>query len=494
MANLEPVKNPEVKFKQLFINNEFVDAASGKKFPVVNPTTEEVICEVAEGDKEDVDKAVKAARAAFEVGSQWRHMDASQRGRLLSKLADLIERDKAYLASLETVDNGKSFMAAVYDMSAVVNVLRYYAGWADKVVGQTIPSDGGFFTYTRLEPIGVCGAIIPWNFPMMMFGWKIGPALACGNTVVLKPAEQTPLTALYTASLIREAGFPAGVVNVVTGYGPTAGAGISGHQDVDKVAFTGSTEVGRLIMEAAAKSNLKRVSLELGGKSPLIIMPDADLDEAAAIAIHGVYLNAGQCCCAASRTYVHEDIYDAFIAKCKEIATKRVVGDPFAQNTEQGPQVDKEQFDKVLGYIESGKQQGAKLECGGSRHGSKGYFIQPTIFSNVSEDMKIAQEEIFGPVQSIIKFKELKDAIERANKTNYGLAAGILSKDINTALTTAHALRAGTIWVNTFMMGGGVQVPFGGYKQSGIGRELGEYALHEYTEVKSVIVKLPIKL
>jgi len=492
--SLQPIRNPEIKCKQIFINNEFVDAVSGKKFPVINPATEEVICEVAEGDKADVDKAVSAAKDAFEIGSKWRHLDASRRGRLLNKLADLFERDQVYIASLESLDNGKAFNFAMYDVSSAINVLRYYAGWSDKVVGQTIPSDGSYFTYTRHEPVGVCGGIIPWNFPIAMFTWKIAPALACGNTVVIKPAEQTPLTALYAALLIKEAGFPPGVVNIVPGYGPTAGAAISEHHDIDKVAFTGSTEVGRIIMAAAAKSNLKKVSLELGGKSPLVILPDADLNEAARIAIHGVYFNSGQCCCAASRTYVHEDIHDQFVAKCKEIATKRVVGDPFELTTENGPQIDKEQFDKILGYIESGKSQGATLECGGTRVGKSGYFIQPTIFTNVTEDMKIAQEEIFGPVQSIIKFKDINDAIAKANKTSYGLAAGVMTKDISTALTVAHSFRAGTVWINTFMEGGGAHCPFGGFKQSGIGRELGEYALHEYMEVKSVIVKVPVKL
>jgi aldehyde dehydrogenase (NAD+) len=362
------------------------------------------------------------------------------------RLADLIDRDVHTIASLESLDNGKPFMDAFIDVKFTVNCLKYYAGLADKVQGNTIPSDGPYFTYTRKEPIGVVGQIIPWNYPLTMLAWKWGPVLASGCTSVVKPAEQTPLTALYVASLAKEAGVPAGVLNVVTGYGPTAGQAISTHPDIKKVAFTGSVEVGRLIMEAAAKSNLKKVSLELGGKSPLVIFDDVDIEEAAEIAHVAIFTNHGQNCCAGSRTFVHESIYDAFVKRATELAKARRVGNPFEKNIQQGPQVDDEMFHKVLNYIESGKKDGAKLECGGKRFGTEGYFIEPTVFSNVTDEMKIAKEEIFGPVQSILKFKTLEEVIERANATNYGLASGVITKDINNAMGFAHGVEAGSVW------------------------------------------------
>ncbi|CAH1255624.1 ALDH1A1 [Branchiostoma lanceolatum] len=489
----EPVTNPQIKYTQIFINNEWHNSVSGKTFPTFNPATEEKLADVQEGDKADVDKAVAAARAAFKIGSPWRTMDASQRGRLMHKLADLIERDRVYLASLEVLDNGKPFAEAYKgDLGATVDTLRYYAGWSDKVCGKTIPVDGPMFTYTRHEPVGVCGQIIPWNYPVMMVAWKIGPALACGNTVVLKPAEQTPLSALYVAALVVEAGFPPGVINIVPGYGPTAGAAISEHMDVDKVAFTGSTEVGRIIQQAAGKSNLKRVSLELGGKSPLIVFADSDLDVAVETAHNGLFGNMGQCCCAGSRTFVQESIYDEFVKKSVERASGRTIGHGFDLNAEHGPQVDKEQFDKILGLIHSGKEEGAQLGCGGDRHGDKGYFVKPTVFYDVQDHMRIAKEEIFGPVQTIFKFKSIEEAIDRANNTTYGLAAGVFTKDIDKALTIANSVLAGSVWVNTYDPGL-LQAPFGGFKMSGNGRELGEYALHEYTEVKTVTIKLPKK-
>ncbi|XP_021365246.1 aldehyde dehydrogenase, mitochondrial-like isoform X2 [Mizuhopecten yessoensis] len=419
-------------------------------------------------------------------------MDASKRGKLLSKFADLLDRDEDYIASLETVDNGKPYADSLDDIHASSDVMRYYAGWADKNSGKTIPSDGDLFTFTRHEPIGVCGQIIPWNYPIMMMAWKLGPALACGNTVVLKPAEQTPLTALYCASLLKEAGFPAGVVNVVPGYGPTAGAAIAEHMHVDKVAFTGSTEVGKLVMQAAGCSNLKRVSLELGGKSPLVIFADSDIDAAVYWAHAGIMNNHGQNCCAGSRTFVEESIYDEFVQKSKQMAEFRMVGDPFEDATQQGPQVDEEQFKKILSYVEAGKAEGAKLEFGGERHGDKGYFIKPAVFSNVTNEMKIAREEIFGPVQTIIKFKDLDEAIEKANSTKYGLAAGVITKDINKAMMFAQNVDAGSVWINCYDMIT-PQTPFGGFKQSGQGRELGEYALKEYTEVKTVTMMIPEK-
>jgi aldehyde dehydrogenase (NAD+) len=474
---------------KLLIDNEWVSSISGKTFPTINPATGAEIAQVAEADAADVNIAVKAARHAFEKGP-WRKMAAAERGRLLNRLADLIEKHADELAALETLDNGKPVaVAKAADLPLTIACYRYYAGWADKVQGKTIPIGGDYFCYTRLEPVGVVGQIIPWNFPLLMQAWKLAPALATGNTVVMKPAEQTPLTALRVGELIVEAGFPPGVVNMLPGYGPTAGAAISNHMDVDKVAFTGSTEVGHLIMEAAAKSNLKRVTLELGGKSPNIVFADANMDEAIEGCHFALFFNQGQCCCAGSRLYVEEKAYDEFVEKSVARAKRRTVGDPFDQATEQGPQVDDAQFDKVMSYIDSGKREGASLLCGGERVGDRGYFIQPTVFGDVQEDMKIAQEEIFGPVLSIIKFKDLDDVIERANKTMYGLAAAVWTRDIGKAHAIANNVRAGTVWVNCYDVFDAA-APFGGFKQSGIGRELGEYGLQQYTEVKTVTVKL----
>jgi len=478
-----------VSATKLLINNRWIPSISGKTFATINPSTGEEICQIAEADAADVDKAVNAARKAFEHGP-WRKLAASERGRLLNRLADLIERHGDELAALESLDNGKPVgIAKAVDVAATVGCFRYFAGWSDKIQGKTIPIDGDFFCYTRLEPVGVVGQIIPWNFPMLMLAWKLAPALATGNTVVMKPAEQTPLSALRIGELIVEAGFPEGVVNLLPGYGPTAGAAIARHMDVDKVAFTGSTEVGHLIMEAAAKSNLKRVTLELGGKSPNIVFADTNIDEAVEGAHFGLFFNHGQCCCAGSRVFVEQKIYDEFVDKSGERARKRTVGDPFDPKTEQGPQVDAAQFDKVMDYIGSGRKQGAKLVCGGDRVGNKGYFIQPTVFADVDDNMKIAQEEIFGPVMSIIPFKGLDEVVDRANKTTYGLAAAVWTRDIQKALAVSNSVRAGTVWVNCYNVLD-TRAPFGGFKQSGIGRELGEYGLQQYTEVKTVTVKL----
>jgi len=478
-----------VSATSLLINNRWIASSSGKTFPTIDPATGEEICQVAEADAADVEKAVSAARAAFERGP-WRKMPASKRGWLLHRLADLIEDHADELARLESLDNGKPVtVAKAVDVAATVGCYRYFAGWADKVHGKTIPIDGDFFCYTRHEAVGVVGQIIPWNFPMLMQAWKLAPALATGNTVVMKPAEQTPLTALRIGELIVEAGFPEGVVNLLPGYGPTAGAAIASHMDVDKVAFTGSTEVGHLIMEAAAKSNLKRVTLELGGKSPNIVFADTDIDEAVEGAHFGLFFNHGQCCCAGSRVFVEQKIYDQFVEMSSARARKRTVGDPFDPNTEQGPQVDEAQFDKVMGFIESGRQEGAKLICGGNRVGDRGYFIQPTVFADVNDDMKIAREEIFGPVMSIIPFKSVDEVVERANRTTYGLAAAVWTRDIQRAHAIANSVRAGTVWVNCYNILD-TRAPFGGFKQSGIGRELGEYGLQQYTEVKTVTVKL----
>ena len=441
----------------------------------------------------DVDIAVDAACEAFKLGSTWRTMDASQRGVLLNKLADLIERDREYLARLETLDNGKPFKDSYdVDLPLTIKCYRYYAGWSDKIQGKTIPCDGNVFTFTRHEPVGVCAQIIPWNFPLLMQAWKLGPALCAGNTIILKVAEQTPLTALYVAALTVEAGFPPGVINVVPGYGPTAGAALSSHSKVDKVAFTGSTEVGHIIQQAAGASNLKRVTLELGGKSPNIVLADADLDHAVETSHFALYFNQGQCCCAGSRTFVHESIYDEFVARSVARARKRRVSQPEDHDCEQGPQVDQDQFDKIMDLIESGKKEGAKLECGGKRVGDKGYFIAPTVFSDVTDDMRIANEEIFGPVMQVLKFSTLEEVIERANKTIYGLAASVFTQNLDNALTLAQGIRAGTVWINCYDVLEASN-PFGGFKQSGNGRELGEYGLQQYTEVKCVTIKVPQK-
>jgi aldehyde dehydrogenase (NAD+) len=410
-------------------------------------------------------------------------------------LADAVEANKDELAALETLDNGKPIADSLAaDLPLTIQCYRYYAGWADKNHGSTIPIDGSYFCYTRHEPVGVVGQIIPWNFPLLMQAWKWGPALACGNTLVLKPAEQTPLTALKVAELAQDVGFPDGVINVVPGYGPTAGAALASHMDVDKVAFTGETSTGKLVMTAAAQSNLKRVSLELGGKSPNVVFADADLDAAVEGAYFGLFFNQGQCCVAGSRLFVEERVYDQFVEKMTKKAKARRVGDPFHPDTEQGPQVSKEQQDRVRGYIDAGKREGAKLLVGGSDAPSSlaaahanGYFVEPTVFTDVRDDMTIATEEIFGPVMSILKFKDADEVIERGNRTFYGLAAAVWTKDIQKAIRLSNALKAGTVWVNCYDVFDAA-APFGGFKMSGIGRELGQYALQLYTEVKTVIM------
>ncbi|HTK75431.1 MAG TPA: aldehyde dehydrogenase family protein [Gemmataceae bacterium] len=480
---------PKIKDQQMLIGGKWVDSASGKTFETINPATAEVICQVAEGDKADIDKAVKAARKAFESGP-WPKMAASERGRLLHKLADAIEANIDELAALETLDNGKPLRdSRAADLPLTVKCYRYYAGWADKIHGKTIPIEGNFFCYTRHEPVGVVGQIIPWNFPLLMQAWKWGPALAAGNCVVLKPAEQTPLTALRVAKLAQEVGFPDGVINVVPGYGPTAGAALSGHMDVDKVAFTGEGSTGKIVMTAAAQSNLKRVSLELGGKSPNIVFADADLDAAIDGAYLGLFFNQGQCCCAGSRLYVEDKVHDKLAEKLVAKAKQQKLGDPFDMTTTQGPQVSQEQMDRVLGYIDVGKKEGAECLIGGKRFGKQGYYVEPTVFTGVKDEMKIAKEEIFGPVMQILPFKSMDDVLERGNKTTYGLAAAVWTKDISKAHRLANSLRAGTVWVNCYDVFDAA-APFGGYKQSGIGRELGEYALELYTEVKTVTVSL----
>src|SRR5580658_1769785 len=488
IANIEtPVA---IKATRLLIDNRWVNSESGRTFATTNPATGEEIAQVAEADSADVDKAVRAARAAFDTRSAWRKMSAAERGRMLSRLADLIEQHADELALLESLDNGKPYQVAkAADLPLTVACYRYYAGWADKNHGKTIPVNGNYFCYTKHEPVGVVGQIIPWNFPLLMQAWKLGPALSMGCTVVMKPAEQTPLSALRVGELIMEAGFPEGVVNILPGYGPTAGAALARHMDVDKVAFTGSTEVGKLIMKAAAETNLKRVTLELGGKSPNIVFADADMDEAIEGAHFALFFNQGQCCCAGSRLFVEEKAYDEFVERSVARAKKRTVGNPFDKSTEQGPQVDQDQFDKVMGYIDKGKKENAKMLTGGGRVGNKGYFIEPTVFADVTDNMTIAKEEIFGPVMSILKFKTVEEVAARANKSAYGLAAAVWTKDISKAHAIADSVRAGTVWVNCYdVFDAGA--PFGGFKQSGIGRELGEYSLSNYTEVKAVTVKL----
>jgi aldehyde dehydrogenase (NAD+) len=490
MATITKPKRKTTRAHQtkMLIDGKWRDSASGKTFPTINPATEEVIEEVAEGDAKDIDLAVKAARKAFDSGP-WRKMDARDRGKLMNRLADLIEQHKDELAELETLDNGKPIIESRNaDLPLVVDCLRYYAGWADKIHGQTIPIRGNYFCYTKREPVGVAGQIIPWNFPMLMVAWKWGPALAAGCTVVLKPAEQTPLTALRMGELALEAGYPAGVINIVPGYGETAGAALVAHPGVDKIAFTGEGKTAQIIMRSAADT-LKRVTFELGGKSPNIVFADADLDAAVDGAILGLYLNQGQCCCAGSRLFVEDSVHDKLIEKLVAKVKDRKVGDPFDPATQQGPQVDKAQFDKILSYIGKGREQGAKCLTGGDRVGKKGYFVAPTIFGGVKDSMAIARDEIFGPVMSVLKFKEIEEVIERANTTDYGLAAAVWTRDIGKAHAIADRVRAGTVWVNCYDVFDAA-APFGGYKRSGLGRELGEKSLDNYTELKTVTVAL----
>ncbi len=480
------------KTGKLLINGKWVDAASGKTFATYNPATGEVLANVAAGDKEDIDRAVKAARAAFETGP-WSKISPSERGRLLWKLADLLEKHTEEFAQLESLDNGKPLkVARAADVPLAVDHFRYYAGWATKIEGNTISlglaKQGKFHAYTVREPVGVVGQIIPWNFPLLMAAWKLAPALCVGCTVILKPAEQTPLTALRLGELIMEAGFPEGVVNIVPGFGETAGAALSAHPDVDKIAFTGSTEVGKLIIHAAA-GNLKKVSLELGGKSPNIILEDADIDAAIPGAASAIFFNQGQTCCAGSRLFVDKKIFDKVVDGVAQNASKIRIGQGFDPEVDMGPLVSEEQFNKVCGYLESGKQEGAKAVTGGSRAGNRGYFVQPTVLINTTDTMKVVQEEIFGPVLTAIPFSDINEIAAKANNTEYGLAAGIWTRDIKKAHALASKLRAGTVWINCYNVFDAA-LPFGGYKQSGWGREMGHEVLKNYTEVKSVCAAL----
>ncbi|PIN02804.1 Aldehyde dehydrogenase [Handroanthus impetiginosus] len=482
-------KIPKIKFTKLFINGQFVDSVSGRTFETIDPRTEEVIAKISEGDKEDVDLAVKAARQAFDHGP-WPRLPGSQRRRIMLKFADLINENTEELAALDSIDAGKLYsMGKIIDIPAAAETIRYFAGAADKIHGATLKMSRELQGYTLKEPIGVVGHIIPWNFPTQMFVVKVGPALAAGCTMVVKPAEQTPLSALYYAHLAKLAGIPDGVLNVITGYGHTAGAAISSHMDIDKVSFTGSTEVGRLVMQAAATSNLKAVSLELGGKSPFIIFDDVDVDKVADLALSGTMYNKGEICVAGTRVFIQEGIYDKFLNTLVEKAKAWVVGDPFDPNVHQGPQVDKKQYEKILWFIDQGKREGATLLTGGKPCDRKGYYIEPTIFTDVADDMTIAQEEIFGPVMSVMKFKTVEEVIKRANATKYGLAAGIMTNNLNIANRVSRSIRAGVIWINCYFAFD-QDLPYGGYKMSGFGRDFGLECLNKYLQVKSIATPL----
>jgi len=473
---------------KLFIGGKWREAVSGKTFETINPATEEVIAQVAEGDRDDIDLAVTAARHAFETGD-YPKMAARDRGRLLAKIAELILANKDELAALETLDNGKPIRESqAIDIPFAAAVFFYYAGWADKIHGETIPVAGPFLNYTRREPVGVVGQIIPWNFPLLMAAWKIAPAIACGNTCILKPAEQTPLTALRLAQLCQEAGLPDGVLNVVPGFGPTAGAALVAHPEVDKIAFTGEYITGQEIMRNAA-GNLKRLSLELGGKSPNIVFADAEFDPAVHGAFTGIFFNQGQVCCAGSRLFLEDSIHDAFVDKLVSKARAIKQGDPLDPSTEMGPQVSQEQLDKILRYIAIGKNEGAKLITGGQRLPRPGYFVAPTIFADADNKMQIACDEIFGPVLTVIRFKDFEEVAALANASPFGLAAAVWTRDIKKAHTLAHRLKAGTVWINCYNTFDAAS-PFGGYKMSGFGRELGHHALELYTQVKSIWVNL----
>lgn len=479
----------------LFINNEFVKSSNGQKLTTVNAATEEDITSVYSATQEDIDKAVKAARAAFKHPS-WRNLSGTERGEMMHKLADLVVKNAETLATIEALDGGKPYSVALgEDVVEFEKTIRYHAGFADKNFGQTIDVGPNKFAYTIKEPIGVCGQIIPWNYPLCMAAWKLGPALACGNTVVLKLAEQTPLSMLYVATLIKEAGFPAGVVNVINGLGGEAGAAIVQHPDIDKVAFTGSTATGKQIMKACA-GTMKNITLETGGKSPLLVFDDADLDLAAEWSHIGIMSNQGQICTATSRILVHESVYDKFVGRFKDTVEKvSIVGDPFDEKTFQGPQVTKAQYEKVLGYIKLAQEEGATIATGGkpAPQNGKGFYVAPTVFTNVKTSMRVYKEEIFGPCVSIISFKDEEEAVELANDTTYGLGAAVFTRNLTRAHRVAREIQSGMVWINS-SNDSDCRVPFGGVKQSGIGRELGEAGLASYCNIKSVHVNMAAHL
>ena len=472
--------------KKLLMDGKWVNARSGKTFPTINPSTERELATVAEADGADVDEAVRAARRAFDVG-HWATTSPHARTRALLKIADALERNADELAALESLDVGMPLWRSAATVTYAIETFRYYAGWPSKIVGSTIPSSSETFIYTLREPLGVCGLIPAWNFPLIMAAAKIANALACGNTVVIKPAELAPLTTLRLGELIQETDVPPGVVNVVPGFGVTAGATLAAHAGVDKISFTGSTAVGKQILNASS-GNLKKVTLELGGKSPNIIFPDADLDKAVQAAVRSFLGNSGQHCSAGTRVFVHESLHDELAHRMAEIATTYKVGSPFAADTMLGPLISSRQMERVMAYVESGRASGANLQLGGTRVGNVGYFFEPTVFSGVSSDARIAREEIFGPVGSIIPFKDETDAVFKGNDTEYGLAAAVWTKDIGRAHTVARALKAGRVWINTYGEND-LAMPSGGYKQSGYGREFGEESIDAYTQTKAVMVR-----
>ncbi|NOZ42576.1 MAG: aldehyde dehydrogenase family protein [Alphaproteobacteria bacterium] len=478
--------------RKILLNGHWVDAASGKTFDTLDPATGKVIISVAEGDREDIDRAVKAARAAFE-DSPWSRMQPGQREKVMHRLADLMEENADVLAELESIDNGKNVaIARAVDIQLAIDTIRYMAGWPTKIMGSILPlsvpyaPDAKFFGYTLKEPVGVVGQIIPWNFPALMAAWKLGPALATGCTVILKPAEETPLSALYLGELICQAGIPDGVVNIVPGYGHTAGAALSAHPDVDKIAFTGSGEVGKIIVKAAADT-MKKVSMELGGKSPAIILPDADLDIAIPGAASAIFFNQGQTCCAGSRLFVPDSLYDQVVDGLAAATATMKIGVGLNPENMINPLVSQIQFDRVMGYIDSGRREGAEVVAGGGRSGNEGYFVEPTLLCNTNREMKVVREEIFGPVLCVQRYSDVSDIASFANDTVYGLGASIWTRDVGNIINIIPKIKAGTVWVNCHNILD-VVMPFGGYKQSGFGRELGKESLDLYLETKSVCI------